>query len=279
MLDFKNIDKELLDKDFIKGVSDVCDYEYEELKSYIVTSIEESKHTLKLIDKYDLKKKSILEFGSGLGIASIVLSLNGYDITSFEPGGLGFEKNILVNEYIKDYFKLKFNLISNLSDINSNSFYFIFSNNVLEHIPDIENTILKLNDILTEDGIMVHNVPNYTFPYEPHFGIFFFPLFPKKMSFLISKKITETNLWKSINFINTFDVISYSKKTNANVTFEKELMYKTIQRIENDIEFANRHKRISKIISILKKIGILKLIQLLPISLNTPMIFEWKKNV
>ena len=277
MLDFKNIDNIILKKEFIQDVSNHCNYDYKQLEFYIITSIEEAKHTLKLISKYNLKNKNILEFGSGLGIASIVLSLNGYKITSFEPGGLGFEKNLLANKYIKNKLRLKFDLISNLSEINNNSLDFIFSNNVLEHIFNIEETILKLHNTLAKDGIMLHNVPNYIFPYEPHFGIFFFPLFPKKTSFLISKNITQTDLWKSLNFINTFNIISYAKRANAKVTFEKELLYETIQRLEEDEEFAYRHKRISKIINIIRKIGLLKIIQLLPIFLNTPMIFEWRK--
>ena len=91
--DFEFIENKLLDSDFIMKVSDDIGYEYKLLKSYITTSLEEAIHTLKLIYKYDLKNKKILEFGSGLGISSMLLSLKGYNITSFEPGGIGFEKN------------------------------------------------------------------------------------------------------------------------------------------------------------------------------------------
>jgi hypothetical protein len=98
------------------------------------------------------------------------------------------------------------------------------------------------------------------------------------MSFLISNKITNTNLWKSINFINTFDVISYAKSANADLIFEKSLIYKTIKRIEKDKEFASRHVGISKIFNILKKLYILKVLKFLPVSLNTPMVFEWTKS-
>lgn len=275
---FRKIELELLNETFIKEACTHSGYSQLELKKYIITSIEEAKYTVSLIKKYPLQNKIILEFGSGLGFASIMLHLEGYDITSFEPGGLGFEKNNLVNQFIKKHFNLNFILISDMAKVKDNSFDFIFSNNVLEHIENIEETILKLDKSLTGNGIMLHNVPNYIVPYEPHFGIAFPPIFPKKMSFLISKNITSTDLWKSINFINVFDVKSYAKKANAIVTFEKKLIYKIIERIDNDKEFANRHKGISNIINLLKKVGILKLIKILPVSLNTPMIFEWRKN-
>ena len=276
---YDTIENELLSDEFIKKASEYSDYDYDLLKQYIITSIEESKHTLKLINHYDLKDKRILEFGSGLGIASIVLSSHDYDVVSFEPGGLGFEKNILVNQFIKDYFELQYELISDISDIEENSFDFIFSNNVLEHIYNIKEVVMKLDISLKKSGIMIHNVPNYIVPYEPHFSILFCPIFPKRMSFLIPKRITDTNLWKSLNFINIFDVISYSKEAKATVAFEKELLYKTVNRIENDKEFRSRHIRLNKVINLLNKFGVIKLLKILPLSLNTPMVFEWKKNV
>ena len=276
--DFEFIENKLSNSDFIRKVSDDIGYEYKLLKSYITTSLEEALHTLKLINKYDLKNKKILEFGSGLGISSMLLSLKGYNITSFEPGGIGFEKNKRLNQYLIKYFRLNIDSLENLADLRGNTFDFIFSNNVLEHIYDIEKTILHLDFSLKNNGIMYHNLPNYIVPYEPHFGILFFPIFPKKMSFLISKKITKTGLWKSINFINVFDIMSYSSKANSKVTFKKRLMYEAIRRIDKDHEFAERHSNLRKLISFFRKIGFLYLIKLLPVSLNTPMVFEWKKN-
>jgi len=276
--DFESLKSKLLNSDLINNISDDVDYDYKLLKSYITTSLEEAKYTLKLINKYDLKNKKILEFGSGLGISSIVLSLNGYDITSFEPGGMGFEKNALLNQYLKKYFSLNFNSLDSLGDIKCDTYDFFFSNNVLEHVDDIEKTILHLDLSLKNNGIMCHHMPNYIVPYEPHFGILFFPIFPKKMSFLVSKKITETGLWRSINFINVFDIKSYARKANSKVIFEKRLIYKAIGRVDEDQEFADRHNNLRKLIQFFRKTGILYLMKFLPVSLNTPMVFQWEKK-
>jgi len=277
-IDFESIESKLLNGDFIRNASNDFGYDYNLIKSYVVTSLEEAKHTLKLINKYDLKNKKILEFGSGLGISSMALSLNGFNITSFEPGGIGFKKNALLNQYLKKYFNLHFNSLDNLADIRSETYDFIFSNNVLEHIDNIKETILHLDLSLKKNGIMCHNLPNYIVPYEPHFDILFFPIFPKKMSFLVAKEITKTDLWRSINFINVFDIKSYSRKANSKVIFEKRVMYKAIKRIDEDQEFADRHSNLRKLILLFRKTGFLYLMKLLPASLNTPMVFEWKKN-
>jgi len=278
VFNFKEIKKILQNDIFIEMLSKETKYDVILLTNYINTSIEEAQHTINMLSSYNLKDKRILEFGSGLGFASIMLHLKGYEITSFEPGGLGFEKNILVNRYIKQHFNLEFNFINDINMINTNSFDFIFSNNVLEHIDNVEKIILKLNNCLTHEGIMIHNIPNYIIPYEPHFCIPFFPIFPKKMSFIIPGHITSTDLWKSLNFINIFDVKSYAKKAHATVKFEKQLLYKTIMRMEKDKIFFQRHQNLSQIINIIKALGLLKFIKLLPASLNTPMVFEWRKN-
>ena len=50
------------------------------------------------------------------------------------------------------------------------------------------------------------------------------------MLFLVSKEITKIGLWMSINFINLFDIKSYSRKGNSKVTFEIRLIYKENRR-------------------------------------------------
>ena len=53
---------------------------------------------------------------------------------------------------------------------------------------------------------------------------------------------------------------------------------RTIRRLDKDLEFAERYRNLIKLFSFFGKIGFLYLIKLLPVSLNTPMEFEWKKN-
>jgi len=268
----------LLDKEFLELTSVKFDYAYDDLESYIITSFEEAKHTISLINRYELKNMSILEFGSGLGIASILLHLKGYNIKSFEPGGLGFEKNTLINRHILAHLGLEIKVFEDLNDIDHGSFNLIFSNNVLEHIDNVEDVLYRLNNILSHNGIMLHNLPNYIFPYEPHFGVFFIPIYPKKMSFIINSNITSTNVWISLNFINAFDIKKFAKNMNAKITFDNMTMYHSVIRLKQDIEFQKRHSRIYRIIMLIQKLGALKLLKFLPFYLSTPMVFEWKKN-
>lgn len=270
--------KSVLNEEFIAATALASNYEPNKLRFYIETSLEEAEYSLGLIEGIDLNNKVILEFGSGLGLASSVLSMCGYNIVSFEPGGLGFEKNLIVNRLIRQSLNLDYILLDSMEQLSDYKFDIIFSNNVLEHIDNIEEILSDLNKVLSRDGIMIHNIPNYIIPYEPHFGVFFMPLFPKKISFFISKQITDTNLWRSINFINYFDVIRYAKQNSATVEFRRQALYKTFLRLESDKEFRERHHGIGMLVLFLKKTKLINLLKFLPTFLNTPMIFEWKKN-
>ena len=276
--ELEELSRLLLDEQFLRQASENADYDFSILRSYISTSIEEAKHTLGVIQDEKLEGKRALEFGSGLGIASIVLYKNGFDIVSYEPGGLGFEKNAILNQFIKEHLDLQFTLINSIDELKNESFDFIFSNNVLEHISNIEETFVILNSILKDGGRMIHNIPNYIFPYEPHFGILFFPIYPKRMSFILPKKITGTDLWKSINFVNYYDIKRYARNNNADLMFHKALLYRALVRLNDDEEFGSRHQSIRFVVKILHASGLLSLLKFIPPFLSTPMVFEWAKR-
>ncbi|CEN43621.1 hypothetical protein CCAN2_1060004 [Capnocytophaga canimorsus] len=52
-------------------------------------------------------------------------------------------------------------MLENYDDLKEKSFDVITLWHVLEHIPDLENEIQKINSLLKEDGILIVAVPNY----------------------------------------------------------------------------------------------------------------------
>jgi 2-polyprenyl-3-methyl-5-hydroxy-6-metoxy-1,4-benzoquinol methylase len=267
----------LLSDGFIQEASKYSSINKQDLKEYISVSLEEARHTLALIRNYDMQDKRVLEFGAGLGIASIALYLAGVEVVAFEPGGLGFEKNYLMNEFIKKYFNFEFQTVNDINVFEQESFDIIFSNNVLEHVQDPDEVLQTLNLIMNKEGVMVHNVPNYLIPYEPHFAIPFFPIFPKKTSCLIPKKITTTGLWRSINFINYFDIKRIAKQNNVKIKFRKGLLYPAFNRLVTDVEYGKRHQFLTKVARISSSLKLLNVLKYFPAYLSTPMVFEWKK--
>lgn len=104
-----------------------------------------------------------LNFGAGRWSATSALLRNqGWDVMSFDPyvsGSSGSEAGAL----------------QSWSDLNKLRFDGIFSNNVLEHLPDPVSTLRNLTRILEPGGQMVHATPCFEYLYEyTRFHLFFF---------------------------------------------------------------------------------------------------------
>jgi ubiquinone/menaquinone biosynthesis C-methylase UbiE len=61
------------------------------------------------------------------------------------------------------------------------TFDYIFSFSVLEHVNDIEAVLKECYRVLKTDGVLYLSVPNYMKFREPHFKMFYIPLLPKRI--------------------------------------------------------------------------------------------------
>ncbi len=105
----------------------------------------------KLIKKYDLKNKSVLEIGCGKGGFLKILYQNGVrNIVGFDPSYVDHDPKIdkLV---VKKYFNLKF---------CKRKFDFVVCRHVLEHIPDPSRFIYSVVSCLNDDGVMYFEFPS-----------------------------------------------------------------------------------------------------------------------
>ena len=245
--------------------------------------LEEAELTLSLLnDLAPAKIMKLLEVGSGLGLVYGYLKKNGYDIYGLEPSAGGGHS---------EYFQTAQRLMQ-LLDVDSShmyplasddlrelqqSFDIIFSNNVIEHVSDIKKFIQDLSHVLKPNGLMVHNAPNYLVPFEPHFGIPLVPWRPHLTRFFLPK-IKKTSLWKSINFITVSQLQKICRSLDLLITFKAGVMIGAFSRLEQESEFANKHKNLKVLHGILKKTGLLIFLNKLPPCLTTPIIFTIRKK-
>lgn len=267
-----------------------CAMSEAETKAFLDLYINEMRVTLDMVGEYILPDLKILEVGAGLCLFSIFLKQQGHDITALEPSVGGFGKCEVAKQVILDaYTNLNLRVLEfpaqNLLASNE-KFDFLFSNNVLEHIPNLEEAWLGMCSVLTPQGAMMHNCPNYLFPYEPHFGIPVVKFFPGLSALIFKKSIAkhrdeweQKELWASLNFITYFDVKKLAKISGMKLDFKKELLFKALNRIEHDALFRERHTGsfIFLTYSVLKKTGLLRLLRFIPPVLSTPMIFRCMK--
>jgi 2-polyprenyl-3-methyl-5-hydroxy-6-metoxy-1,4-benzoquinol methylase len=248
--------------------------------NYLSTIKKEAEFGLDFISPYIKADLRILEIGSGMGLLATFLYSKGINITALEPGMGGFS----VSSFLKKELCSKKDIsqprhldipVHELSNDLHGKFDLIYSINVLEHIPQLEEAIEKLTKSISNGGFMIHTCPNYTIPYEPHFGIPIIPFFPK-LTPLFFRKCRNSELFNSLNFISTYKLKRIIKNNNLVINYNKKVLYKTFLRLENDPEFRKRQSNyfIKFLFFFLKFSKLIKLTRLIPPFLSTPMVFE-----
>lgn len=106
---------------------------------------------IKLVDRYSNRKKSLLDVGAGTGDFLAMAQQKGWTVSGVEPNVKA--KNKAQQKGIA--------LQQNLDELQGRQFQVISLWHVLEHLPNLEEQISKLKDLLLEDGVLVIAVPNF----------------------------------------------------------------------------------------------------------------------
>lgn len=250
----------------------------EELRTLYSAAVEESRQTLSLLLDIQLERGSkVLEVGAGFGLASICLAMMGFDVVALEPGGLGFEQNRSASMTFASLCAVQISHVAASAEIADfetiGKFDLVISNNVLEHIPDVDRALTNLNNAINPGGVMIHSCPNYTFPFEPHFGIPLLPFMPRLTRFLLPKSVKTSGLWNSLNFITQSQVKKNARANNMSCVFKPGTMSKSIKRVNRDPQFAERHQTIARIVKLRLVYPLLVRLFSLPPRFATPMDF------
>lgn len=98
-----------------------------------------------------ISQGSLLDFGAGTGEFLNQMKNRKWDVLGVEPNlnarTLGIKKNLDIK--------------SELSEIENRVFDVVSLWHVLEHIPDFETKITEIQNLLTENGLLIIAVPNY----------------------------------------------------------------------------------------------------------------------
>ena len=246
----------------------------------LLTFANETRITLSLVEKFLNPEARILEVGAGICLFSIFLKSEDYHVVALEPALGGFSVfEEIKNAVLAYYSHIDLAVLSisakDLDRRKHGEFDLIYSNNVIEHIPDLTSTFSAMTSVLSEKGFMVHSCPNYVIPYEPHFGIPVLKVCPGLSRRLFSKRIEgKVELWESLNFISYFNMKVLAANNYLNVKFVQGVLYESIVRFETDSHFRGRHGStwVFSLYVLLKNLGLLRMIQYLPPFLSTPMI-------
>jgi 2-polyprenyl-3-methyl-5-hydroxy-6-metoxy-1,4-benzoquinol methylase len=113
-------------------------------------------HSLKwkgrIVLKYRNEKSSALDFGCGTGEFVQTLTNQKWNVIGVEPSSIAREKALTLNPN---------KIVESLNQVNS-TFEIITLWHVLEHIPDLNEKLKNLSQLLTLNGTLFIAVPNHT---------------------------------------------------------------------------------------------------------------------
>lgn len=195
----------------------------------------------KILDYIELNigiNKSILDVGCASGLFMEMAILRGNNVYGVEPNPVMYSaarrKNLnVINGYFPD-------------DIDAKKKYdVIIFNDVFEHIPDINKVMISCLNFITEDGVLIINIPNSN-------GIIF-----KIAKFLAKNKIYGpwNRLWQTmfytphLHYFNPNSLSMLARKNNFNVVLrECQLDSFYMQGLWERISFDNSNNFFKKIL-------------------------------
>ena len=152
-------------------------------------------------------------------------------------------------------------------------FDLIFSNNVLEHIDDPVAALHSMRRVLTDGGVMIHSCPNYSVPFEPHFGFPLIPGRPAATRRVLPASISSSDVWNSLNFVTARQIRQWSTDLGLTTRFRSGALATSVERLGTDTEFRDRHRALAFVGQALVTIRATDVLRRLPATWSTPMDF------
>ncbi len=145
--------------------SSIFDKVYQFVKNYTI------KQKLQLINSLQSEEKKILDIGCGTGDFLTFCKQNDWNITGVEPNKQARNlASVKINSKVNR--TVIFESIDSLIKNNTEKYDVITMWHVLEHVPNLEEYISYLKQLLKQNGTLVIAVPNYKSYDANHYGKF-----------------------------------------------------------------------------------------------------------
>jgi SAM-dependent methyltransferase len=252
-------------------------------RRFFTVMLDEAWATLEAIRGYvgEPGERRLLEIGGGIGIVLAWLVHHGYDAWAIEPALSGHSEHFdlgraLLTRWGVDPRRWAPLPCARISELQGR-FDLIFSNNVLEHIDDLDAAFAAMAAALTPDGRLRHHCPNYLVPYEPHFGIPLLPLFPRATARFFPR-VGRTELWKGLNFVRPNVLRRIGQRHGLALDFDAAMLAGQLRRLDEDRNFADRHPGLTWTYRRLRALGLVGVLERIPPELATPIRFSAQRT-
>jgi SAM-dependent methyltransferase len=282
-------------EDFLGRVCRRLDSEAPHLRHLFDTMAGEARFARGWLDE-DLRRlprgASILEVGGGVFLLACQLAREGFAVTAIEPTGVGFGSFEELGRIVLTLAAQE-GAAPNVARCTAEEFEseiryaLAFSVNVMEHVEAPDRAIGRVSAALSTGGTYRFLCPNYLFPYEPHFNL---PTLGSKVLTwrLLRRRIEGSSrvddplgLWKSLNWISVPQVKRIARSDESiEARFLTSTLTWMLERAVSDVQFARRRPRwMVAVIGTMRNLGLLRLVSLLPATLQPIMDVRLTKRI
>jgi SAM-dependent methyltransferase len=125
----------------------------------------------------------VLDWGCGRGEAVLWLRDRGYDACGIDIEGPYVERGReLLRQRGQDETVLRVIEPAARAPFADGEFHYVFSNQVLEHVPELQPLLAEIARVTAPDGATFHSFPAHLHPIEDHLGMPFVHYLPKNWS-------------------------------------------------------------------------------------------------
>lgn len=163
--------------------------------------------------KRNIRKAKILDIGCGTGGATVAWALRGAGCVGIDMS----EKDLRIamlraaSEGVKPLFK---QVKGTKLPFGKESFDLVICDQVLEHVPDFNETIKEIGRVLKKNSIAYIDLPNRFFPFDPHYRLLFAHWTPQKIHrFLV--KVSKRKYYDYPVFFRAYNEIKNSILKNG----------------------------------------------------------------
>lgn len=149
------------------------------------------------------QNRRVLDIGSGFGEALMAIEQKRGIVCGIEPDA---QRVFLLNLFLKEK-GLNPEIVRSVGEylpFKDEQFDIVHIRDVLEHVDSPKETLREASRVLKKGGHLLITAPNYLYPYEGHYGIFFIPFLPKKLA-----KCYLRVLRKPVHYIEHLNYITY----------------------------------------------------------------------
>ena len=205
----------------------------------------------------EFKPKRVLEIGSSTGFNCLALAekYSYASIHSVEPD----KEAVVVADCMSKDFGLSYEPICGVGEkleYPDKHFDLILCHTVIEHVADVPEVINEITRVLSVDGFVHLEAPNYLWPYEPHLGIWCIPKFGKnfaRVASWVQGKSRDNWYLGHLQFVTPRYLESLFAQNN--LQWENRVIGK-LQRAAGDGVEIKRYKFLAKFLIVVDKIGI-----------------------